>query len=218
MPIWTSPSKEHEALPRALIYFVALVTLASLTLHVALSGWGPRALWQGATLGATGSLALFLLWNHGLWKWRPFGVGRPHVWGTWRGTLSGHYRLDEEAGTQHIEMTVYGVVRQSATSASYEQLQDQSRSHTLYSRLVQRDGKWILRGAYQNYPHDQSLEQHRGSYELILTNEELDGVYWNERWSRGKLQFTERRPVFVATLKAVKQLFGDAEHAEVDDA
>jgi integrase len=92
-----------------------------------------------------------------------------------------------------------------------EQLQIQSRSHTLYSRLTQRDGKWTLLGAYQSNPQDVVLDQHRGSFELILTDEEVEGLYWNERWSRGTLSFTERQPRFAATLGAAKRMFGDEE-------
>jgi hypothetical protein len=168
-------------------------------------------LFRGASIGATASILVYLFWNHVAWKWGILGAGRPVIWGTWKGTLRGHYRLHEEAGTHEIELPVYAVVRQSATSASYEQLQIQSRSHTLYSRLTQRDGKWTLLGAYQSNPQDVVLDQHRGSFELILTDEEVEGVYWNERWSRGTLSFTERQPRFAATLGAAKRMFGDEE-------
>lgn len=211
MPLWTSPSREHELSPRILVYFVVAVTLSSIALHFAFIGWKPAGLFRGATIGASASLVLYLFWNHVAWKWGPLGAGRPKVWGTWKGTLHGHYRNDDQAGAQEIELPVYAVVRQSATSASYEQLQAESRSHTLYSRLTQRDGKWMLLGAYQNHPEGVSLNQHRGSFELILTSDEIEGVYWNERWSKGTLRFRERRPEFAATLGAAKRLFGDEE-------
>lgn len=206
-PLWTSPQQEHEPLKRSIVYVVAITTVLSVAVYVALYGWTFRSLWQGTSLGVAASLALHTSWNHLLWRWGWFCLGRPKVWGTWKGELQGHYRRDDQAGTIHVTVPVYVVIRQSATNATYEQLQDQSRSHTLYSRLTQRDGKWCLVGAYQNYPSDQTLEQHRGSFDLILTNNEVEGAYWSERWSKGTIRLTQRKPAFAATLADAKRLF-----------
>lgn len=207
--LWVSPQREHIPLQRSLVYFIAVVTGVSLVVHVGLYGLSLRGLGQGAMTGAAASLAAHAAWNHILWRLPLLDAGRPQVWGTWRGELNGYFRNDEQAGAQHVAIPVYAVVRQSATNATYEQLQDQSRSHTLYSHLTKHEGHWYLRGAYQNLPSDPALNQHRGSYELILTDHEIEGVYWNERWSKGTIQFTQRRPVFAATVAQAKRLFGD---------
>jgi hypothetical protein len=162
-----------------------------------------------APIGAAGAAAsLFVLaYDHFIWRWPRIGrqiSRRPHIRGTWRGTLASNWE-DPRTGRQiDPDPEVYLVVRQTFWSISGNLITKESKSCST-TATIEDDGcgQYQFVAQYRNTPRasvrDRS-EVHHGSFKLDIGGEpadRLEGYYWTDRNTMGELEFDRRarRPV-----------------------
>jgi hypothetical protein len=140
--------------------------------------------------------ALYLLFEHQIWKWRaPHAIGlvrTPNLNGTWRGVLKSSY--DDFATDYEIEVTI----RQSWTQMIVELVTSQSSSKSdTASVYVNRAANPMVVYTYLNIPNPdqpETMEIHTGTTKLELRTsgqgQQLLGSYYSDRGRRNYGQMT----------------------------
>jgi hypothetical protein len=141
------------------------------------------------------------------WAWRWPGIrrlsGRPIVHGTWKAELETSFgdRRDEA-------IECYLVVRQTYSRITVGMLFDRSSSRSMSGNLVFEDGACTLYYLFRTEAH--ALHQdgnppRRGAAVLTVAREprtHLEGDYWTERDTRGRIRTLGRSRVLFDTFSA----------------
>jgi hypothetical protein len=153
------------------------------------------------TVSITASIAtvVFVLYDRFLWRLPVIRTitGKPHVAGTWRGTLQSDYVRPGEAAPVPAIPTVIRV-KQTDSNLYVTLFTSESASVTEQARLIEEsDGRWRMSWLYINNPR-QSVQfrssTHRGVCDLYLSGRQGDvlrGSYFTSRRTTGELTFTE---------------------------
>jgi hypothetical protein len=142
-------------------------------------------------------------WLHPRW------VSTPVVIGTWRGTLT-HYSDDATPTDKRIYLTV----RQTLTKASVRMLTDESTSEQVAGGPAKTEADYpAIAYTYRNKPgvglrHADSDIHYGGSFIEIVGSPAtgLDGEYWTERRTKGKLTLREHNRATAQTFEEAEKL------------
>jgi hypothetical protein len=142
-------------------------------------------------------------WLHSRW------VSTPVVIGTWRGTLT-YYGSDATP----TEKRIYLTVRQTLTTASARMLSDESTSEHVAGGRAKTEADYpAIAYTYRNKPgvglrHNGSEIHYGGAFIEIVGSPAtgLDGEYWTERKTKGKLTFREHNPTIAQTYEEAEKL------------
>jgi hypothetical protein len=159
--------------------------------------------------GIVMSAVVLLLLGFDRWGWKHLPASitkRPNLRGTWKAEL--HYQWPEDTPTQ--TKPCYLTIRQTYSTISVDMHFDISDSESRSADIVTRNGRQSLWWSYWSAAktlHREGNPPHRGGAELVISSKpvpRLDGDYWTERKTHGRL---------VATVR-YKQLYDDFESAE----
>jgi hypothetical protein len=155
--------------------------------------------------------ALFERW---LWRWRPLHphvVSTPVIRGTWKGELQSLWQ--DAAGQQSAPKTVYLAIDQTLTTVSVRLMSDESASEQIAGTMRRASsGRWRLAAVYVNTPTiDKRAGSpiHHGSLVLSIYGSpvtRLDGEYWTERPSKGRVAFDAFSPVVAESFREAQSL------------
>jgi hypothetical protein len=187
---------------RSLINFVvAIVALAYLVSYVVQGA--PVTSDLARPLGAAAAVAALLLQAFDRWVWRwPLifrFVRRPHIGGTWRGTLESHW-IDPETN-QRIppDDEVYMVIRQTYWTVSARLITRESKSYSMLATIdSEGNAQYSLMAIYRNTPRARVRHRsqiHHGSLMLDIAGDppsRLEGFYWTDRQTMGEIELTRR--------------------------
>ena len=165
-------------------------------------------------ISATVPVLLVLGYLFERWGWRigriPRLFGVPLVRGTWKGTLS-------PLGPGASVKVAYLAVQQTLTSASVRLLTDESESDQIAGTVFHRtSGAPAISYTYFNTPvidrREASPIHHGGGLLTILGRNQLrlEGEYWTERATKGKLVFTEHAATVARSYADAAALFADS--------
>ena len=135
---------------------------------------------------------LLLFFDTIAWRWLPLRLTkRPNIRGTWETDLHFIWPPDTPPQTKRC----YLVVRQTFSTVSVRMYFDISSSESRAADIRARDGQqslwWVYLG--QAYQFDRENPAHRGAAELVIATvpqPSLDGTYWTERKTTGRLVTT----------------------------
>lgn len=142
--------------------------------------------------------AVFERWG---WKLRflhPHLISVPIVHGTWKGELRSLW-VDPKSGKSQEPKTVYLTVEQTLTTVCVRLMSNESSSEQIAGTLTRNrpSGRHSLAAIYINTPGIDRRDEsaiHRGSLALEIggkSGNSLEGEYWTDRASKGKLLFEE---------------------------
>jgi hypothetical protein len=163
-------------------------------------------------LGYASSIVVLLLlaFDRWIWCW-PYVrrvVGRVSIRGTWRAELRSNYQA-----RQDDVIEAYLVIRQTYSEVSVVVLTDRATSTSRGAELGCVNGRWTLAYLYTSTKHadapDRDTNPHaRGAAELTVGSApaHLEGDYWTEVGTTGRLKTTGHNP-------AVFDTFAAAQHA-----
>jgi hypothetical protein len=149
----------------------------------------------------TGASFTLLAWERLLWSWRifrPWLTNRPDLRGTWKGNLVSSW-VDPHTKQGRGLIEAYLVVRQTYSKIDVRLLTAESGSVSLSANIV-ADGEGIqtLAVVYRNTARallrDRSPMGHGGMllYVRGIPIHQLDGEYWTDRQTKGKLNLRLR--------------------------
>lgn len=180
-----------------------LVLLAYSLLLVVFNIQVPSLLGKLASLIPLAVVLLFALYDNVLWYRAVFlrFARRPHVSGTWLGTLTS-YRRDADDKPIETEHEIALVIRETFTTASVTLLSEESKSMSSAAHFVslQKDD-YALQYQYRNDPkmgvrHRSPI--HSGGCTISVSGKAptaIEGEYWTARDSRGtfRVDLTSRQ-------------------------
>jgi len=136
------------------------------------------------------SLVVFLFCRFA-WKmpWIARLMGKPIVFGLWKGTLFSNYDCEEG---EYREIPIYFVIRQSYLTVSIVSYTANQEGESTLESLTQheRTERKQLRYVYElRTPYQSTSDLVRGTGELTLTGEaaNLRGSYWTDTPTHGEL-------------------------------
>ena len=139
----------------------------------------------------------------------PRWISTPVVIGTWRGTLT-HYDDDGLPTAKRI----YATVRQTLTTASIRMLSDESTSDQVAGGPARTEADYpAIAYIYRNKPgiglrHAGSDVHYGGALVEIVGSPAtgLDGEYWTDRKTKGKVMFREHSPLIAQNFEEAEKL------------
>jgi len=142
----------------------------------------------------------------------PRWVETPVVIGTWRGTLTSYW--EDAAGQSPAPKTVYLTIRQTLTSISVRLLSDEATSEQVAGGVIRAESGYpAIAYNYRNKPgiglRQATSNIHYGGALIEIVGDPatgLDGEYWTERRSKGKLTFREHAPRIAQTHEEAAKL------------
>jgi hypothetical protein len=142
----------------------------------------------------------------------PRPVETPVVIGTWRGELQSLW--EDAAGKPPAPKPVYLVVRQTLTTVSVRLLSDEATSDQIAGGIARAESGYpAIAYNYRNKPgvelrHTTSNVHYGGAMLEIVGDPAtgLEGEYWTERKSKGKLIFREHAPQIAQTFLQAEAL------------
>lgn len=158
------------------------------------------------------------LYERHLWRAQPLHrmglAGAPVLIGTWRGELRTFWE-DPETSEQAPVKTVYVAIRQTALTITVRLLTDESVSEMLAGGLAPAESGYpAVSYTFRNRP-DTVLRRsdrshiHYGAAILEVEGDPavgLEGDYWTDRPTQGKLRFREHSPKVAQTFAAAQML------------
>lgn len=203
------------AVIRAIVVIVSAVFFAGSWVTTGAPNTNLFSLFSAAVFACT---VLLLLWDRWAWKWKISqvipGVSRD-VSGTWQGTLESLWKDPATCKTPAVK-TVYVVVRQTSSAASVTLISDESRSKSSFAGLVHGDGSWLLHYVYTNEPLLELRRHssiHYGSAVLSVVGspaKRLEGGYWTDRDSKGRLKLTKRSRKLADDFEEAKEVLANS--------
>ncbi|WP_434922716.1 hypothetical protein ACR9WD_03385 [Glutamicibacter sp. PAEs-4] len=162
----------------------------------------------------------FFVWDKWIWKWSLVQkIPRIHrnIHGTWEARLESLW-VDPNTGTKPDPQTVYFVIRQTSSKVSVLLMSKESKSISVVAQMAINNEEWNLRFIYCNTSQlDRRKESpiHYGTGILELLSGDgsiirLNGVYWTDRDSKGKLELLRRNKKIVGSYDDAEKLFGSA--------
>ena len=155
--------------------------------------------WEAKILGSLPTVLLTLFAVFDAWLWRlgrvPSLISRPHLVGTWRGTLISHRPDASGQEVAHTPIDVVVVVRQTFLEVSIQVLTSQSRSRSIVSTIIKHHADDYT--VHYHYMNEADLawrddsRPHVGGARLrigTVTPSRFTGEYWTERRSRGEFE------------------------------
>lgn len=136
---------------------------------------------------------LLLAFDLLVWRWLPMAVTkRPNIRGTWAADLHYTWPPDTPPRTKRC----YLVVRQTFSAVSVRMHFDTSASRSRCADIREQDGDFNFWWVYQSEAteFDRDNPAHRGAADVVVAtvpNRTLDGIYWTERKTTGRLVTTE---------------------------
>ena len=161
--------------------------------------------------------AIFERWG---WAWRIFQgwfVKRPDIRGSWRVELESDW-VNPDTRQRIDPIICYMTVRQSLTTLSMRLMTAESSSWLIAHKIVEEnDGVFLVTGVYTNTPKlelrgDRS-EIHYGALLLRVLGEpptSLEGHYWTDRNSRGKMRISNKKAEIFSTYDEAQDRHGDS--------
>lgn len=144
--------------------------------------------------------AVFERWG---WRWRrlhPYLVPVPVIRGTWRGELDSLWE-DPTTKSRPPRKTVYLAIEQTLTESVVRLMSDESSSEQIVGTVRKRPGgRYFISAIYQNTPtidRRSTSPIHFGAVVLDILGrppDRLEGEYWTERPSKGRLVLTAQSP------------------------
>ncbi|MBY0461699.1 MAG: hypothetical protein K2Q34_00760 [Alphaproteobacteria bacterium] len=141
--------------------------------------------------------------NRWIWKWMPeVWTGIPNLNGTWKGKLEYRWAINPDKSNEIKEGSVepvFLVIKQTFLSIKILIFTGESRSLSSNASIsLDETGAWKLSYLYDNTPDlaiRERSQRHRGAAELMVNKGNykyhLQGDYWTDRWSQGKMKFFE---------------------------
>lgn len=154
------------------------------------------------------------------WGWRlpllhPHVVGQPIILGTWRGDLESLW--ENEAHQRPPIKTAYLTIRQTLTTVEVRLLSDESASDQMAGAVKRLPNRiWVVSYTYSNTPdidRRKGSPPHLGGALLKIYGDpaaRLEGEYWTDRDSKGKLTMTAHVPAIAQSFREAQSLFDDA--------
>lgn len=139
-------------------------------------------------------------------------VETPVVIGTWKGQLQSFW--EDANGKPPASKTVYLVVRQTLTTVSVRLLSDEATSEQVAGGIARAESGYpAIAYNYRNKPgvelRQATSNIHYGGAMLEIVGDPatgLEGEYWTERKSKGKLMFGEHAPQIAQTFSQAETL------------
>jgi hypothetical protein len=169
--------------------------------------------WLKSLGGVAGAVVVLLLFfDRWGWRWLPFALpGHPKLHGTWKATL--HFE-ELEAGQptgERRDKDCFVVVRQTYSEVKVNMLFDISSSESRSAAICEQNG--VLRLWFSYWSAAGTLdrdgnEPHRGGAELVISVKPrllLEGDYWTERRTRGRIETHGRSPHLYDDFKSACQ-------------
>jgi SMODS-associating 2TM, beta-strand rich effector domain len=149
------------------------------------------------------------------WRWsklHPHLVKVPVLRGTWKGELESLWE-DPVTRARPPKKTVYFTVEQTLTSICVRLLSDESASEQVAGTIDGKSsGRYVVSAIYLNTPTiDKRATSpiHYGGLALAVYGRpprRLEGEYWTERQSKGKLLFDKKSSVIAQTFDEADDL------------
>jgi hypothetical protein len=195
-----------------------IVGLASL-IWLALSAVGIAAGGPTAALAIADVVPLLLLagsiFEGRVWRWgrlHPDLVGTPVIRGTWAGTLTTLWH-DPASSSAPPPKTVYLAVEQTLTTVELSLFTDESTSRSIAGHVANVPSRgWVVSYTYLNTPRIERRESspihYGGALLAIIGGGEvtIDGEYWTDRESKGRLVFHDRRDEIARSFEHAERL------------
>jgi hypothetical protein len=186
---------------RAVIFLAA----ATWTLIIFVSGGSLRASWA-KSLGLAAAIVVFLLLAFDRWIWRWPGVRHvvrhPVLHGTWKTEL----RTSYEARADEV-IEAYLVIRQTYSKICVAMLFDRSQSSSMSGDLIREDGRRVLYYVFRSDKQTLQKDENPPSAQLTVATRplmHLEGDYWMEHGSRGRVVTVGRSPVIYDTFTGAR--------------
>lgn len=165
------------------------------------------------------TMAVVIAFNKYCWAWKVFRgwyVKRPDLRGTWKVELHSSW-INPETKEAVPPIAAYAVIRQTLTSMSLRLFTKESKSvliaHSI--EIQEADDLYKLVGVYRNEPNIElqgvRSEIHYGAFSLEIHGEpvvELEGHYWTDRGTKGRMQLMTKVKKCVSTFQEAKDLMG----------
>jgi len=187
---------------------IGLAALVSAAIVLATGGTVDINLTKAVATASTVVILVLLAFDKWLWRWR--GIrrlhGRPVLHGTWRAELRTSYpdRQDET-------IECYLVIDQTYSRICARMLFDRSRSSSMSGDLVRENGRCVLYYVFRSEKHALEPDTNppaRGAADLTVAREpslHLEGDYWMERGTKGRLRTTGYRKTIYDTFVGAQQ-------------
>lgn len=160
------------------------------------------------------------LFERRVWRWarlHPHLVGAPVVRGTWKGSITSLWS-DPATSAAPQPKTVYLAVEQTLTTVAVTLFTDESASRSIAGSVANVPGRgWVLSYTYLNTPRIERRETspiHYGGTLLSIVDGggiTIDGEYWNDRASKGRLVFREHAPEVARSIEHAAAMTWSAE-------
>lgn len=172
---------------------IALAALVSAVIVLATGGTVDINLAKAVATASTLVILFLLMFDQWLWRWPGFRRlhSRPVLHGTWRTELRTSY---EHRRDEVIES--YLVIDQTYSRICTRMLFDRSRSSSMSGDLVHENGRRVLYYVFRSDKHVLEPDTNppaRGAADLTVATmptPHLEGDYWMERGTKGRLQTT----------------------------
>jgi hypothetical protein len=155
-----------------------------------------------------------------IWRWgllHPHLVGTPPIRGTWKGTMTSLW-TDPATGASPSPKAVYLAIEQTLTTVSVRLLTNESASDMIAGSVAKVPSHgWVVSYTYLNTPVIErralSPVHYGGALLAILDGigSTLDGEYWTDRGSKGRLIFPEHRGGIARSFEQAEALFQRAD-------
>lgn len=150
------------------------------------------------------------------WRWgrlHPHVVGTPVIRGTWKGTLTSMW-IDPATGGSPAPKSVYLAVEQTLTTVGVWLFTDESTSRSIAGTITNVPTRgWVVSYTYLNTPGIERRSTSPVHYGGTLLNviesgdASLDGEYWTDRASKGRLVFRSHRTEIARSFEQAEDLF-----------
>jgi hypothetical protein len=189
--------------PRVVLFVPAGTAVLGVLLASAFRGEPDSAADWLAPIGPSVAFAAAALWLFDRFLWRLPVVrrlaGRPVLDGTWAGTIATDWVNEETGRRKPPDGETFLVISQRFWSITVRLLTRESRSSSIRADLTQHpDGACDLVYVYRNNPHSEvrhRSEIHYGAARLTVPRVpggEIDGDYFTDRGTRGRMTFGAR--------------------------
>lgn len=200
---------------RTIVQVIAGAVVAVFALALWLSGVPVELSWlRYYSLAVLVALILWTSWDRWLWRLpvlRSLPGTPPVIAGTWKGSLTSLW--EDPAGKPAGSKPAYLVVHQTASSTSASMFTDEARSESTVADVEKSASGATLVYTYLAQP-DVTVEDrsrmHHGATMLHVSRspaQRLEGRYWTDRDTRGRLEFTEHVRNRAADFHEATQLF-----------
>lgn len=198
---------------------MALLFVAIWTVLLILSGESVSVQWL-RLLPTLSTISFIIIYIFNKWIWKipflyPYIISTPNLQGTWKGYIKSSWaNPDTDETIPQIE--AYLAITQTFSSIQARLMTTESSSDLIIGKLYQNTQEMSvisIVGIYHNTSkilRRESNPMHYGSIIIQVQGNSdftLEGEYWTDRFTKGEIQFTDRKKELFYDFKRAQQAF-----------